>query len=268
MAADRGMGPPRPAEAKRQLARVMKLLKPLPGIEEGTAHGSRDIRAFGKQIGAIRRDADFSLNCITRDAKQFLLETQSDVYWEAPHYVNSSWVIVRMAQASDAQLFKALENAWRARAPKKLLAEYDAKAPAPPKPATKAKTARSVPKAPARAPKDHFARVVKLTSKLPAILVGTSYGTPGIRANKKFLCRMKEDGESLVVLTANLDEKEFLMSVDAAVFYETPHYQGHTGVLVHLAKIDDKRLFNLLEASWKRSAGKKLLAEYEGKSAK
>jgi hypothetical protein len=113
-----------------------------------------------------------------------------------------------------------------------------------------------------RAGKDHFARVVKIAGKLPGIEVGSSYGTPALRVKKKFLCRMKEDGESLVVQTANLDEKDFLMETDPAVFYETPHYRGWPGVLIHLSKIDDKRLLNLLEASWKRLAGKKLLADY------
>jgi hypothetical protein len=263
MAVDRQMGPPNPRAGKRNMARALKIAKKLPGAGEGTSHGAMSVRVNDKTLGGVRGDGVFMINCASRNAKDFLLETQPEAFWQAPHYVTSSWVLVHMDKISDQQLFTALEGAWRARAPKKVVAEYDAKAKpvikeTAPKKAPAKKTTAS------RAPKDHFARVVKIAGKLPAIEIGASYGTPSLRVRKKFLCRMKEDGETLVVQTANLDEKEFLMETDPAVFYETPHYRGWPGVLIHLSKIDDKRLFNLLEASWKRHAGKKLLADYEG----
>ena len=263
MAVDRQMGQPDAKAGKRNFARALKVAKTLPGVDQGASHGALALRLNGKTLGGVRRDGVFMINCANRDAKDFLLETQPKAFWQAPHYVTSSWVLVHMDQISDSQLFVALEGAWRARAAKKVVAEYDAKA----KPAMKDTAPKKAPtktSSPARAPKDHFARVVKLAGKLPAIEIGTSYNTPSLRVRKKFLCRMKEDGETLVVQTANLDEKEFLLQVDPAVFYQTPHYHGWPGVLIHLSKIDDKRLFNLLEASWKRHAGKKLLAAYEG----
>ena len=263
MAADRGMGPLNPKAEKAAFARAFKLAKKLPGVEEGSHFGARDIRVNGKAIGGARPDGQMFIVCADAGAKEFLLETRPDAFWQAPHYVGTAWVLARPDKIDDASLFAALEAAWRAKAPKKIIADYGAGA----KPAIRkapSKKAAAKPKAPVKPRKDHFARVVKIAGKLPAIEIGASYGTPSLRIRKKFLCRMKEDGETLVVQTANLDEKEFLMETDPAVFYETPHYRGWPGVLIHLSKIDDKRLFNLLEASWKRHAGKKLLADYEG----
>jgi hypothetical protein len=267
MAADRGMGPEDTKAAEKNFARLTKVATRLPRVEASRAHGWRDNRVNNKALGGVRPDGQYLLVCADYAAKEFLLETQPQTFWQAPHYAGTAWVIVRPGKISDGDLLAVIEATWRTKVTKKLAAEYDAKPPAKsartPKKSASAKPAAKP--SPSRPAKDHFARVVKIASKLPRIEVSTSYGTPSIKANRKFLCRIKEgtDGESLVVITANQDEKEFLLESDPKVFWQTPHYEGHNGLLVHLSKIDDKQLFNLLEADWKRKANKTMLAEYE-----
>ncbi|MBI2764286.1 MAG: hypothetical protein HYX53_00075 [Chloroflexi bacterium] len=69
---------------------------------------------------------------------------------------------------------------------------------------------------------DHFARVLRLAGVLPGVEAGTSWGTPSLRVRKKFLARTKEDGETLVVPCAGLDEKDFLLATEPEVYCETP----------------------------------------------
>jgi hypothetical protein len=114
-------------------------------------------------------------------------------------------------------------------------------------------------------PKDHFARVRKLGLALPGVELGTSYGTPALKVRKRLLVRMKEDGETLVLLTGDLDEKELLMTTHPGIFFETDHYKGWPAVLVRLKEISDELLGALLEESWRREAPKKLVATFSAK---
>jgi hypothetical protein len=115
--------------------------------------------------------------------------------------------------------------------------------------------------------RDHFTRVRKLGLLLPGVEESTSYGTASLKVSKKFLCRMKEDGETLVLKLSGLEEKEQLMQQQPQVFFETEHYEGCPVVLVRLGKIGDGQLTRMLEEAWRRCAGKRLLAERAPTSA-
>lgn len=105
-----------------------------------------------------------------------------------------------------------------------------------------------------------FEDVVRLTADLPGIEAGTSHGTPALRVGKKFMCRMREDGETLVLKAVEDIEQRFLMETQPDVFYKTPHYQGYDIVLIRLSQVGEDQLRDLLEQSWTRLAGKGLLA--------
>jgi hypothetical protein len=102
----------------------------------------------------------------------------------------------------------------------------------------------------------------RIAGSLPGTVEGTSYGTPSFRVGRKFLTRLKEDGESLVVLIG-LDEREMLMESDPATFYITDHYRDYPAMLVRLSRVDETILRRLLQASWRGLASKKLVAAYE-----
>ena len=105
-----------------------------------------------------------------------------------------------------------------------------------------------------------FDDVVRIASDLPGIEVGTSYGTPALRVGKKLLCRMKEDGETMVLKPLEDFELQFLMDTQPDVFYQTPHYEGWPTILIHLSRIDEAQLRELMVQCWERLATRKLLA--------
>ncbi len=78
---------------------------------------------------------------------------------------------------------------------------------------------------------------------------GTSYRTPAFRCRRKFLCRMREDGETLVV-KLDADEKLALLQSDSPLYFTTAHYDGHPSVLVRLPLIEEAELAELLELAY------------------
>lgn len=111
-------------------------------------------------------------------------------------------------------------------------------------------------------------RVAKIAAatKLPGIEEATSYGTPSLKVKGKFLSRVREPG--VLVLMCSLEEKELLMQMNPAVYFETDHYKGWPAVLIRLPKIADSELKHRLAIAWRLQAPKKLVAEVDGEPAK
>lgn len=104
--------------------------------------------------------------------------------------------------------------------------------------------------------------VRRLALAFPGVEEGPCYGTPGFRVRGKFLARVREDGDTLVVKCGD-EERDFRMQADPATFFITDHYRGYATVLVRLASVRAADLRDVLEQAWRRSAPKRLVAEYD-----
>jgi hypothetical protein len=98
----------------------------------------------------------------------------------------------------------------------------------------------------------------RLLLALPGVEEGPCYGTPGWRVKKRFLARLKEDGETLVVKVGD-EERDILLAADPEIFFLTPHYFGYPTVLIRLPKIRKELLREVLLRAWRRIAPKRLL---------
>jgi hypothetical protein len=105
--------------------------------------------------------------------------------------------------------------------------------------------------------------VVALGRRLPEVEEGTWFRTPCLRVRKRSFCRMKEDGETLVIRVVDLEDKEALLRSDPEVYFTTPHYDGYPYVLVRLEVADPAQLGELVEDAWRLSAPKRLVASYD-----
>ncbi len=105
--------------------------------------------------------------------------------------------------------------------------------------------------------------VVALGRRLPEVEEGTWFRTPCLRVRKKSFCRMREDGETLVIKVVDLEDKEALLRGDPDVFWTTPHYDGNAYVLVRLERADPQQLGELVEDASRLSAPKRLVAAYD-----
>lgn len=107
-----------------------------------------------------------------------------------------------------------------------------------------------------------FDTVRRLATALPEVEEGTQYGTPAFLVRKKSFTRLKEDGETLVVLV-NLFERQYLMDAFPDVFFVTDHYRDYPAMLVRLSAVTEDQLRERLEAAWRQKAPKRLIAEFD-----
>lgn len=108
-----------------------------------------------------------------------------------------------------------------------------------------------------------WADVVSTGTRFPEVAESTSYGTPCLKVNGALMCRLKEDGESLMVRVVDLEDKAALLREDPEVFHTTPHYDGYAAVLVRLGAIGPARLGELVEDAWRLRAPKRALKSYD-----
>ena len=92
---------------------------------------------------------------------------------------------------------------------------------------------------------------------------GTSYGTPALKVRKKLLARLREDGDSLVMLGVPLDERDMLVESQPKVFYFTDHYRDYPTVLIRLSKTRRGTVEPLLRRRWRELASKAAIREFD-----
>ena len=112
-----------------------------------------------------------------------------------------------------------------------------------------------------------FDTVRRLALAFPGVDEGTCYGTAAFRVRGRFLARLKEDGETLVV-KCGFEERDFRMLADPATFFTTDHYRGYPTVLIRLPSVKPADLEEVLEEAWRRHAPKRLLEAYQARPRK
>ena len=97
-------------------------------------------------------------------------------------------------------------------------------------------------------PKPIFQMAREIMLSFPGVVEGTSYGTPGYKLGGKFLARLYEDGESLVLKVGEM-EQQMLIAMEPEVYYITDHYIGSGLVLIRLANISAEGFRKRFEAA-------------------
>src|SRR5262245_23332760 len=112
-----------------------------------------------------------------------------------------------------------------------------------------------------------FDAVCNLALAFPGVELGTAYGTPALRVKGKFLCRLKEDGETLAI-RCDIEERGARIAAEPQSYFITDHYRDYPAVLVRLARISAPAMRELIEQEWRRAAPKKLVAEHDRRAAR
>ena len=105
-------------------ARILRSADHLPEIEESTSYGTPALKVRGKLIARLK-DAETLVIMCAIDEKDMLMEVDPKVYFETDHYKGWPAVLVRLKVIGDAKLRYRLEQAWRLKAPKRLVAKFD-----------------------------------------------------------------------------------------------------------------------------------------------
>jgi hypothetical protein len=101
--------------------------------------------------------------------------------------------------------------------------------------------------------------VCNLALRLPGVVEGTSYGTPALHVGKRFLARLKEDGETMAI-RIDFADRDVLLELDPETFYLTDHYRPYPAVLVRLKHIPVGLLRQVVEQAWRFQAPRGLAA--------
>lgn len=85
------------------------------------------------------------------------------------------------------------------------------------------------------------------------------FDTPAFYSGKNFFCRLKEDGETLVLYNK---EREEWIEKNPDIFFFTDHYKNYPILLVDLKKVSGTELKELIVNSWKLRSTKTLVSRY------
>ncbi len=99
----------------------------LPGVEVATSYGTPALKVKGKGMCRLRTDPDaLVVRVLDLADREALLQGSPEVFFSTPHYDGYPYVLVRLDAVGRDELAELIEDAWRIRAPKRLVAERDA----------------------------------------------------------------------------------------------------------------------------------------------
>jgi hypothetical protein len=101
----------------------------LPGVEVGTSYRTPALKVRGKGMCRLRDDDPdvLVMRVIHMGEKEALRQEDPETFFTTPHYDGYPYILIRLSRVDEAELRELLEEAWRIRAPKRLIAEYDAR---------------------------------------------------------------------------------------------------------------------------------------------
>ena len=92
--------------------------------------------------------------------------------------------------------------------------------------------------------------VVRASSALPGVEVGTSYGKPALKFRGATLASATAPDRDSFVLRVPVDDKDILIDTDPDTFWETDHYRGWPAILVRYNTAAHARIELLLARGW------------------
>ena len=99
----------------------------LPGVEVATSYGTPALKVKGKGMCRLRTDPDaLVVRVLDLADREALLQGSPEVFFSTPHYDGYPYVLVRLGAVGRDELIELIEDAWRIRAPKRLVAQHDA----------------------------------------------------------------------------------------------------------------------------------------------
>ena len=106
---------------------VRRIALSFPETTEKPLYGTPGFRVRDKAFARLREEGDVLVVwCSDESEKEALITTQPDTFFTLPHYDGYAMVLARLPTMSAEELHDVLAEAWRHRAPRRLVAEYEA----------------------------------------------------------------------------------------------------------------------------------------------
>lgn len=105
---------------------VRRIALGLPGTAEKSMYGTPGFYVRGKWFARIKEEGDvLLLPLATEEEKAGLIAAEPAKFFTTPHYDGHAGVLVRLGAVDAEELGELLTDAWRLRAPKRLVAAFD-----------------------------------------------------------------------------------------------------------------------------------------------
>ena len=107
-------------------AAVRRLALSFPGMAEGTSYGQHAFLLDGRFFARFNVKEQGLVIYAAEPLRDALLAGRSDTYFTTDHYRGHPYVLARLERLPRAELASLFEEAFRAKAKHKRVAEYDA----------------------------------------------------------------------------------------------------------------------------------------------
>jgi hypothetical protein len=98
-----------------------------PGVEDGTSYGTPALKVKGRLLTRLKEDGDsLVVKGVGPDERALLVETEPEIYYVTEHYRGWPIVLMRLSRSDPDTVAALLLREWKAIAPKRLLAAYEA----------------------------------------------------------------------------------------------------------------------------------------------
>jgi hypothetical protein len=105
---------------------------------------------------------------------------------------------------------------------------------------------------------DSYDEAIAFALTLPDTELGTSYGQPAVKivSNGRAFLFPSHEAETSFGIAIDLDTIEILKETDPDTFWQTPHYEGWSGVLIRYGSADPERVRIMIARSRDWTAAK------------
>lgn len=97
-----------------------------PGVTVSTSHGTPSLKVGGTFLMREREPGILALQVTGMEAREFLLEAEPETFFVTPHLDGYPYVLARLERLDRARFSQLFAEIWRKRAPKRVVAGFDA----------------------------------------------------------------------------------------------------------------------------------------------
>jgi hypothetical protein len=101
------------------------IARDLPGIEERLCHGTPAFYVRNKILARLQEDGEHWCVSFPKREREALLDQHPEVFSVTDHIANYDYVLMNLVAASPALARTQLEGAWRMKAAKRAIADFD-----------------------------------------------------------------------------------------------------------------------------------------------
>jgi hypothetical protein len=110
------------------LTQLRKMAQALPGVEERLCHGTPAFYVRKNILARLQEDEEHISVAFPKAERDALIDRHPDVFSFTDHFAKYDYVLMSLTAASATITRQRLEGAWRLKATKRAIAEFDASA--------------------------------------------------------------------------------------------------------------------------------------------